>query len=606
MPGPVAHPLAALAKSSLPSPEVLGIVVAILLPSIIFCWQTIRRESESLGMVVLQCPDQLRAGATLYIGDMRRDIAATGPLEYACRPGQVAVRVAIRGCAPLLRTVSVEAERRTTVSIDRSQLTWTWRATAEKSPEIETTAFEREKPVHDVLPLAKPPTEKTTSSQVPPAETAPDRDGEEPVLVQGVGDAGDARSTIVPGTAPLGSAGQAIRSPASHAPGVPPARLPIPAPSVATAPAARMTPGLTPMRASDGLPIASETSHHASSELLAVDDTKIDEAGGEYPPIAFSDSPDLPDTGTLDRHPGVVAMNERLNQPLVGAWGLIDRGDHELGRRVLLELQQNSGSDMRVAFGLGLLDALVFRDWSSAEQQFAECVRRQPRHVPSLNNLALARLRTQCDRQVLQFWETALDQGEAPFPIVHNLGRVRHLAKTDRLRADARLIAMVEDLYLRAALAANQSFQPQRGFLYMPLTAADGAGWSDARKYEDAWCVTCQGEGVIPCPNRSCVRGVAKTGQGGRVVCPVCRGNRLIPCNSCVSGRDKEVRSLPASAGRTRAAESPAGAAVPPGAALPRGAALPTGTTLPPGAASQSGQHFHPGQHFRPGQQARQ
>jgi hypothetical protein len=220
---------------------------------------------------------------------------------------------------------------------------------------------------------------------------------------------------------------------------------------------------------------------------------------------------------------------------------------------VLLEARRAGRNDLRSDFSLGLLDALVVHDWPSAEKHFVQCARREPGHIASLNNLALVRLRTAWGKTALRTWEEVLDQGVPPSEVVQNLGRLRHLVqagKVPKRTKDAKLAEAVEQLYIRAATAANQSAQPHMGFLFMGMKRADNRtiGWSDAKKYEDAWCLVCLGKGQVKCPNANCLRGTVKAPAfqgGGRVTCDSCGGYAAMACKACINGKDRDVRWTP-------------------------------------------------------------
>ncbi len=273
-----------------------------------------------------------------------------------------------------------------------------------------------------------------------------------------------------------------------------------------------------------------------------------------------------------------VSLDLDLENALANAWGLIERGDHDLGRRVLLEAGKRNRDDIRIDFSLGLLDALLDHNWPSAEKHFAECARREPQNTASLNNLALTRLRLAWDKNSLKPWEAILSQDAVPPEVLQNLGRVRHVLQGGRVPSSPALAEAVDRLYLKVSITTGKSSQPRTGFLFMGLTLADGrtVGWSEAKKYEDTWCVVCQGSGQARCPNPACVRGMVKVPKlqgGGRTPCQQCRGNGGITCNACSRGRDRGIAWSPSSPVRgpvtpaTTPASSPA--APPPAGAAP-------------------------------------
>ncbi len=252
-----------------------------------------------------------------------------------------------------------------------------------------------------------------------------------------------------------------------------------------------------------------------------------------------------------------VATDPKLDPLLAEAWTLIERGDPAGGREKLAQARKINREDLRVDFGLGLLDALVLRDWASAERHFSECVKKQPNHAASLNNLAVARVRLGKEGQSLRHWEAALTAGPPAEEIAQNLGRLQYLAKNGRVMLKPNVLKTVDGLLSRAGGATR--FQPQTGFRYMGLELADGKRleWPGAVGYEDRWCVICEGRGEVRCQAPDCARGAVRkmesrtvgrnprTGQEikvavpVRVPCPTCNGRGFVPCKFCDRGKER-------------------------------------------------------------------
>ena len=225
------------------------------------------------------------------------------------------------------------------------------------------------------------------------------------------------------------------------------------------------------------------------------------QAAATESPQAASGSESEP---TAAGKPVATVSEPSLEKALADAWGLIERDEYDLGRRILLEARKAGKEDIRIDFSLGLASALGTHDWPAAEKHFAECVRQGPQDVPSLNNLALARLRVHWDKQSLKPWETALAQGPPPPEIVQNLGRLRYLIKAGQLADEPALTEAIERLYMMATLAAGQSVERQVGFLYMGLKLTENrtVGWSDGKKHEERMvhCLRWGGPCAVPEP----------------------------------------------------------------------------------------------------------
>jgi Flp pilus assembly protein TadD len=195
----------------------------------------------------------------------------------------------------------------------------------------------------------------------------------------------------------------------------------------------------------------------------------------------------LDDSGAVSPvRPIAVVEDPEIERLMVEAWGLIHRGDYGPSRLRLKEAQRVSRDDPRAHFSLGLLDAVVDRDWRLAEDHFAECVRCDPENVPSLNNLAVAKVHNRDLDGALRHWKAILTQDAATVEIVQNLGCVRYLAEKEILRVKNSLAKSLDTLYTDAAIATDSSFEVKTGFHLMALTLPDGRllGWADARKLQ--------------------------------------------------------------------------------------------------------------------------
>ncbi len=247
---------------------------------------------------------------------------------------------------------------------------------------------------------------------------------------------------------------------------------------------------------------------------------------------------------------------------LAEAWTLIRRGDHVKGRDKLVRASKISREDLRVPFSLGLVDALVTLDWAAAEKEFLQCVQEHPKHIASLNNLALVRLRLNRETQSVRHWQTVLAEGPPPDEIVQNLGRIRYLLQKGRLSFKPVTQKAVDNLFVDAQLAGNARFDQGVGFRYMGLYGGGNPdfGWSERHDYEDRWCAVCNARGTTKCPQRDCAHGMvtrmaskvvgfhpltkAPIYESGaiRVPCTVCNKSGFIPCPYCSNGKDKQLK----------------------------------------------------------------
>jgi len=278
------------------------------------------------------------------------------------------------------------------------------------------------------------------------------------------------------------------------------------------------------------------------------------------PTVPAMPSPELP-ANRPELKPEPFRTFPQLDPLVADAWALIRRGDHVKGRDKLVQAAKTNREDLRVAFSLGLLDALVTLDWAAAEKEFLQCLQEHPRHVATLNNLALVRLRLGRELLAVKHWQTALAEGPPPAEIVQNLGRVHYLVQKGRFSFKPVTQKALDRLYNEAQLAGASRFASDVGFQYMGLYGGGNPdfGFADVHDYEDRWCVVCNARGKMRCPRNDCSHGMvtrmaskvigfnpttnAPIYQSGpiRIPCPTCGGSGWVPCSHCRDGKDRDL-----------------------------------------------------------------
>jgi hypothetical protein len=275
-----------------------------------------------------------------------------------------------------------------------------------------------------------------------------------------------------------------------------------------------------------------------------------------------SPSPPEPPPKRAELKPEPFKTAAQIDPLLAEAWTLIRRGDHVKGRDKLAQASKISRADLRVQFSLGLVDALVTLDWAAAEKEFSQCVQEHPKHIASLNNLALVRLRLGREPQWVRQWQTVLAEGPPPDEVVQNLGRVRYLSQKARLSLKPVTQKAVTNLYVDAQRTGNARFDEGVGFLYMGLYGGGNPefGWTERHDYEDRWCAVCNARGNIKCPQRDCKNGTVQR-MSSKVVgfhpitkapisvqspipmpCTMCNKSGFITCPYCTNGKDKLLK----------------------------------------------------------------
>ncbi len=124
---------------------------------------------------------------------------------------------------------------------------------------------------------------------------------------------------------------------------------------------------------------------------------------------------------------------------------------------------------------MGLGYAVLRCDTKKANRHFGVCVRRDPRHISALNNLALSEIRLKKYTQALSHWRTALELAPAAPEVIQNIGRLLHLAKQGRRKVPPTVQRRFSDLYSLAAVSADaKEFNGRTGWLYMGYYASFG------------------------------------------------------------------------------------------------------------------------------------
>ena len=195
-------------------------------------------------------------------------------------------------------------------------------------------------------------------------------------------------------------------------------------------------------------------------------------------------------------------------------------------------------------FLLGLGYALVSCDAKGANRHFAECIRRDPRHVSALNNLALSEVRLREYTQALAHWQTALEVAPAAPEVIQNLGRLLHLANQGRVPLPTGVQRRFSDLYAAAAVSADaKEFNSRVGWLYMGYYAPLGEQSVSGKDAKNKLIIIGSGTGFVVHPeyiltNRHVVEGCA-----GLLVVPPGEENHELPA-SVVGVADGEDNDL--------------------------------------------------------------
>jgi len=205
---------------------------------------------------------------------------------------------------------------------------------------------------------------------------------------------------------------------------------------------------------------------------------------------------------------------------------------------------------LRAAFLLGLVEWLELHNASEAQRYFRACLKRDPQHAPTLNNLALIELRQGHTRTAVNYLKRAHQAAPEMRQVIHNLQMVVFHAQAGDLalgRNDVRLL--VAFLSETGADPLDRSV----AWLFVDMGAAggDASGLQAAlnptwQAWVDRICIRCNGLGYMDCP-ANCAEGTVATRkevdasgflpQRGSVAvrtrCSKCGGRGKVSCNGC-------------------------------------------------------------------------
>ncbi len=161
-------------------------------------------------------------------------------------------------------------------------------------------------------------------------------------------------------------------------------------------------------------------------------------------------------------------LKRQARQLTAEALRLLEVGQDEAAIDKCVQASKLAPEAIQADFLLGLGYALVSCDAKDANKHFAECVRRDPRHVSALNNLALSEVRLREYTHALAHWQAALEVTPAAPEITQNLGRLLHLTNQGLVHLPTRVQRRFSDLYAAAAVSADaKEFNSRVGWLYM-------------------------------------------------------------------------------------------------------------------------------------------
>ena len=166
----------------------------------------------------------------------------------------------------------------------------------------------------------------------------------------------------------------------------------------------------------------------------------------------------------------LASKQERAHRLIEEATKLLEIDQGKLAREKMKEASKADPTGIEADFTLGLGYALLVRDAKAAMKHFAECVHRQPGHISSLNNLALAEIRRKEYEAAVLNWQTALQLAPASAEIAQNIGRFLDLAQEQVIHVPPSTIKKAAGLVVAAD---DPRYHRKVGWLYMRFYAPD-------------------------------------------------------------------------------------------------------------------------------------
>ncbi|HTQ39173.1 MAG TPA: trypsin-like peptidase domain-containing protein [Pirellulales bacterium] len=147
---------------------------------------------------------------------------------------------------------------------------------------------------------------------------------------------------------------------------------------------------------------------------------------------------------------------------------LLTANNAKIAKETLEKASHADPNSVRADFMLGIMYALVGRNYLEARSHFMECVRREPQNVCTLNNLALVEIMLNEHESALGRLRDAIKIDPSTPELAHNIRKVLAESGSKNLTLSASVESSFSELYGELAKSSATEESNSHGWLYMP------------------------------------------------------------------------------------------------------------------------------------------
>jgi S1-C subfamily serine protease len=162
-------------------------------------------------------------------------------------------------------------------------------------------------------------------------------------------------------------------------------------------------------------------------------------------------------------------VREQANELMRQGLELLRLKQEDGFRKKYAEAAALEPDSIRADFGIGMLYAAYSADYTKTKQYFENCLKREPKNVCVLNNLALAYVKRGDVGNAVTAWRKAIEI-EPSQSIVQNLGRFIDKANRERIKASKSQLDYITNIYSELVTSGKYDrANLKRGWIWMLL-----------------------------------------------------------------------------------------------------------------------------------------